>query len=52
VTNGDELAQVGEKLPLASERIQCEIDGRHVGTRTPDLYRVNSPDDDGDSEKE
>ncbi len=29
-----------------------EIDGRHVGTRTPDLYRVNSPTDDGENEKE
>ncbi|HKN33383.1 MAG TPA: hypothetical protein VJX16_09105 [Terriglobales bacterium] len=23
VTNGDELRQIGENLPLASERIQC-----------------------------
>ena len=28
-----------------------ERNGRHVGTRTPDLYRVNSTHEDGGSEK-
>ena len=39
VTNGDELGQNAGGLPKAIRQIQ--INGRHVGTRTPDLYRVN-----------
>ena len=36
----------------SNQRFNDKQDGRHVGTRTPDLYRVNSLADDGTSEKE
>ena len=39
VTNGDELDQFAEDVPQPVQQIQW-LDGRHVGTRTPDLYRV------------
>jgi hypothetical protein len=36
VTNGNSTRKDCRKLPSRFNK----IDGRHVGTRTPDLYRV------------